>query len=94
MPDKPNMYRGLPKETEMMKQKMDQSAVMHHDESGVPDGMALYLVDMVNDIRDDVAILKGKLELAVKGLEKTSNRRGYYSEGIKWCEVFLEGTKK
>lgn len=94
MPDKPNMYRGLRKETEMMKEKMKQSAVLHHGEDGVPDGIPMYLADKAKEIRDDVASLKGKLEFALDGLEKTSNKRKYYSEGVKWCEVFLSETKE
>lgn len=94
MADKPNIYRGLSGEQELMKEKMKQSAAMHLDSEGIPDGLLVYFPDKVDEIRDDVAVLKGKLELAIKGLEKTSKRIPYYEEGLKWCEGFLRITKE
>lgn len=93
MADKPNMYRGLAKEQEIMKEKMKKSAVIHYNSEGIPDGIPMYRVESAKEIRDDVATLMGKLEMAVKGLEKESTRKPYYEDGLKWCEVFLRMTK-
>ena len=46
MADKPNMYRGLAKEQGIMK-KMKESAGIHYNSEGIPDGIPMYGVGLL-----------------------------------------------
>lgn len=93
MATKQNMYVGLNKEAEEILREIDECIVAYAMEKDGFEAIGAYHVPSAESIRDEVAKMHGKLEIALKGLDKNSTKRGNYSHVLRKCKDFLEKTK-
>lgn len=94
MATKPNMYRGLRKEAEEIIEKINDGIQIYSMQEDRFKEIIGYDTDQKELIRDDVAIMQGKLELALKGLDKNSPKRDAYEEMLRYCVHFMEFIKQ
>lgn len=93
MANKPNLYRGLLKEAEPILCGMEQCVLMWKVNNPNQKEILAYFTDEAENIRDSVCKIQGKLELALSGLDKNSNKRHKYQRELDLCTQFLEVTK-
>lgn len=93
MATKQNMYVGLNKEAEEILREIDECIVIYAMEQDGFYAIGAYHVPSAESIRDEVAKMQGKLEIALKGLDKNSSKRENYGYVLRKCIDFLEKTK-
>lgn len=93
MATKQNMYVGLSKEAEEILKEIDECVVIYAMEEDGFLGILSHKIPSAESIRDEVAKMQGKLEIALKGLDKNSTKRENYSYVLRKCIDFLEKTK-
>ena len=94
MATKQNMYVGLSKEAENVLNDIKRSIVLFSQGQDNFIEIIGYKISEAKEIRDKVANLQGKLQIALKGLDKNSPERSGYEGILKQCEHFLEITKR
>lgn len=94
MATKQNMYVGISKEAEKVLKNIKKSVMMYspHEDDFIE--IIGYNGTYAKEIRDSVANLQGKLQLALKGLDKNSKKRSKYIKILNQCDHFLEITKQ
>lgn len=94
MATKQNIYVGLNKEAEKILNDINNSIVIYSlHEDGFREILG-YHITSANKIRDRVSNLQGKMQLALKGLDKNSLKRDKYEKVLKQCNHFLEVTNR
>lgn len=94
MAEKPNMYRGKLNEAKETVEKINDCVVLREIEEDGSNKIKCYLTQKSKDIRDEVCVMKGKLEVLCEGLDKSSEKKKQYSELLDACNSFLSATKE
>lgn len=94
MATKQNMYVGLNKEAEKVLNGIKDSIILYcPHEDGFWEILG-YDVSKAKENRDHVANCQGKIQIALKGLDKNSNKREGYERLLNQINHFLEVTKQ
>lgn len=90
---KQNMYVGLSKEATEILEEIERCIVMFELGKDGFEVISAYHVSSAKSISDEVAKMQGKLEIALKGLDKKSTKRENYNYMYRKCKDFLEKNK-
>lgn len=93
MSDKSIIYRGEKQKAEEIIKKADNCTTMHIITDDGDRSIAGYLTQDAKNIRDEVCIMQGRLEILCKGLDKSSEKKKEYEGLLNSCIQFLSATK-
>lgn len=94
MAGKQNMYVGMNREIEKILSKINECIVVYSlHEDGFKEIIGTNVPD-AKDIRDEVANMQGKLQILLKGLDRESLKREKYENALRYCNEFLNKSRK
>lgn len=94
MATKQNMYVGLDKEIEKTLNEIKDSIILYCSrEDGFIEILG-YDISKAKENRDHVVNCQGRIQIAIKGLDKNSNKREGYEKLLRQIDHFLEVTKQ